>query len=96
MKSQAKQGIAIFDVDGTLLRGSCLLLAAHKSKRLWGKIIATLASFPWLMAWQMANQYRAFQAGGYCRFWHLRSGQHCRGLRESRLVARPIEGQSQS
>jgi HAD superfamily phosphoserine phosphatase-like hydrolase len=47
------QRVAVFDVDGTLLRGDCLWLAACRSKGLGGKLLAALACLPWLIGWQL-------------------------------------------
>ncbi|CAK6697654.1 flippase-like domain-containing protein [Synechococcus sp. CBW1107] len=53
MTSQAKQRIAVFDVDGTLLRGDCLWLAARRAKSHWGQLRAALSCLPWLIGWQL-------------------------------------------
>lgn len=44
--------IAVFDVDGTLLRGDSLHLAARRSRGGLGLVIAALALLPSLVAWQ--------------------------------------------
>ncbi|MGI9314609.1 MAG: flippase-like domain-containing protein [Luminiphilus sp.] len=53
MTSQGKQLIAVFDVDGTLLRGDCLWHAARRAKSPWGQVIAVFACVPWLIGWQL-------------------------------------------
>ena len=53
MKQAGDNRIAVFDVDGTLLRGDCLWLAARGSRGLGGQLLATLACLPWLIAWQL-------------------------------------------
>ena len=45
--------VAVFDVDGTLLRGDCLWLAARRSRGLPGQMSGALACLPWLMAWRL-------------------------------------------
>jgi HAD superfamily hydrolase (TIGR01490 family) len=47
-----RQVIAVFDVDGTLLRGDSLLMAAKRSRSPLGVLSAALVSLPWLVAWQ--------------------------------------------
>jgi HAD superfamily hydrolase (TIGR01490 family) len=44
--------IAVFDVDGTLLRGDCLWMAARRSRAPLGLLSAGLALLPSLWAWQ--------------------------------------------
>ena len=53
MTSQEKQRIAVFDVDGTLLRGDCLWSAARQAKGPWSQVVAVLACLPWLIGWQL-------------------------------------------
>ncbi len=53
MTSQGKQRIAVFDVDGTLLLGDCLWLAARRAKSPWGQVRAALSCLPWLIGWQL-------------------------------------------
>lgn len=45
--------VAVFDVDGTLLKGDCLWLAASRSRSRLGQLGAALACLPWLVAWQL-------------------------------------------
>ena len=44
--------IAVFDVDGTLLDGDCLLMAALRSRSPLGLLWAGFQLLPWLLAWQ--------------------------------------------
>lgn len=44
--------IAVFDVDGTLLKGDSLRMAARRSRGPLGLLGAGLALLPWLVAWQ--------------------------------------------
>jgi len=53
MGNPADQRVAVFDVDGTLLRGDCLWLAARPSKGFAGQLLAALACLPWLLGWQL-------------------------------------------
>ena len=53
MAHPADQRVAVFDVDGTLLRGDCLWLAARRSKGLAGQLLAALVCLLWLIAWQL-------------------------------------------
>ncbi|MEC7737434.1 MAG: flippase-like domain-containing protein [Cyanobacteriota bacterium] len=45
--------IAVFDVDGTLLQGDCLLMACRRSRGALGTVLAVLICMPWLIAWQL-------------------------------------------
>jgi glycosyltransferase 2 family protein len=47
------QRVAVFDVDGTLLHGDCLGLAARRSKGFAGQLLAALECLPWLIGWQL-------------------------------------------
>jgi HAD superfamily phosphoserine phosphatase-like hydrolase len=53
MGPPAEPRVAVFDVDGTLLRGDCLWLAARRSRSLAGQLLAALACLPWLIGWQL-------------------------------------------
>ncbi|MFM9089906.1 MAG: HAD-IB family phosphatase [Cyanobium sp.] len=44
--------IAVFDVDGTLLHGDCLRMAALRSRGPLGLFLAGAGLLPWLLAWQ--------------------------------------------
>lgn len=48
-----KQVVAVFDVDGTLLRGDCLWMAARRSRGPMGQLFSVLACLPWLILWQL-------------------------------------------
>lgn len=45
--------IAVFDVDGTVLQGDCLRIAAQRARRPIGQLQAALACLPWLIAWRL-------------------------------------------
>ena len=45
--------VVVFDVDGTLLRGDCLWLAARRSRGPLGQLVAALVCLPWLIGWQL-------------------------------------------
>ena len=53
MEQAGDHRVAVFDVDGTLLRGDCLWLAARRAKGPVGQLLAVLACLPWLIAWQL-------------------------------------------
>jgi HAD superfamily hydrolase (TIGR01490 family) len=53
MEPAVDSRVAVFDVDGTLLRGDCLWLAARRSRGALGQLLAVLACLPWLLAWQL-------------------------------------------
>lgn len=53
MGRAVEQRVAVFDVDGTLLRGDCLLLAARRCRGPVGQLWAALSSLPWLIGWQL-------------------------------------------
>jgi len=53
MVHTVEQRVAVFDVDGTLLRGDCLWLAARHSRDPLGQFGAALACVPWLIGWQL-------------------------------------------
>lgn len=45
--------VAVFDVDGTLLRGDCLWMAARRAGSPLGRWRAVLCCLPWLVGWQL-------------------------------------------
>lgn len=47
------QRIAVFDVDGTLLKGDSLRMAASRSRGPMGRLVAGVALLPWLLAWKL-------------------------------------------
>ena len=53
MATQTNGRIAVFGVDGTLLRGDCLWLVVRSSKGPLGQLLATLDCMPWLIGWQL-------------------------------------------
>ena len=58
---RSQQRVAVFDVDGTLLQGGCLWLAARRSKGAMGQVLAAVAVLPWLIGWQL----RLVSTGGF-------------------------------
>lgn len=45
--------VAVFDVDGTLLNGDSLMMAARRARGPLGILIGSLECIPWLIAWQL-------------------------------------------
>ena len=46
--------VAVFDVDGTLLRCDCLMMAVRRSRGPAGQLIAVLLSVPWFIGWKLS------------------------------------------
>ncbi len=53
MKAQAKQRVAVFDVDDTLLACDCLWFAARRAKGPLSQFVAAFACLPWMISWQL-------------------------------------------
>lgn len=51
MAQLSRPRVAVFDVDRTLLRGDCLLLAIRRSSGLGSQVLAALMLLPWLLGW---------------------------------------------
>jgi HAD superfamily phosphoserine phosphatase-like hydrolase len=45
--------VAVFDVDGTLLRGDCLWMAARRARSPVAQLVAALACVPQVIGWQL-------------------------------------------
>lgn len=66
------QRVAVFDVDGTLLRGDCLWLAVRRSKGIAGQLLAAWVCLPWLIGcwlWLVSTgrlKEQAIAAFGVC------------------------------
>ncbi len=65
--------VAVFGVDGTLLRGDCLQMAARRSLPPLGQVKAVLVCVPWWVAWKLRLvrsgrfKQQAISACGVCR-----------------------------
>jgi glycosyltransferase 2 family protein len=53
MTQPADQRVAVFDVDGTLLRGDCLLLAVRRSSGIMDQLLGALTLLPWMIGWKL-------------------------------------------
>ena len=53
MADDSRRRVAVFDVDGTLLAGDTLWLAACRSLSPVGLGLAAAACLPWLVGWQL-------------------------------------------
>jgi len=53
MGPMVEKRVAVFDVDGTLLQGDTLWLAARRAKGPVGQLLAAVACLPWLIGWQL-------------------------------------------
>lgn len=53
MTQAADQRVAVFDVDGTLLRGDCLLLAVRRSSGIIDRLLGGLILLPWMIGWKL-------------------------------------------
>ena len=53
MGPMVEKRVAVFDVDGTLLQGDTLWLAARRAKGPLGQLLAAVACLPWLIGWQL-------------------------------------------
>ena len=45
--------IVVFDVDGTLLKGDSLILAARKSRSIIGFVISLISFIPLIIPWKL-------------------------------------------
>ena len=53
MTSQSKQAVAVFDVDGTLLRGDCLWMAARRARSPVAQLLAAVICSPQVIGKQL-------------------------------------------
>jgi HAD superfamily hydrolase (TIGR01490 family) len=53
MEQAVGDRVAVFDVDGTLLQGDCLLLAARRCGGAMRQMLAAAAVLPWMIGWQL-------------------------------------------
>lgn len=72
MTQPMDQRVAVFDVDGTLLRGDCLWLAGRRCNGPVGQLLSALTCLPWFIGWQLRLvstgrfKQRAIAAFGIC------------------------------
>ena len=48
-----RKRVAVFDVDGTLLKGDSLIIAAKRSQNIARQILGFLIFIPWIIFWQL-------------------------------------------
>jgi glycosyltransferase 2 family protein len=68
MAQLSQPRVAVFDVDRTLLRGDCLLLAIRRSSGPGTQVLAALRLLPWLVIWVLGLVRT-------CCFWGVFCGE---------------------